>query len=82
MLGPAGAEAATIVNLSASGLMLHVPVRPSEEYGSNVVVQFLGTRKDGVVRHVSRAQYGFFVGVEYDHTIQTQKALPTVPACL
>ena len=48
-------ESATVLNLSASGLMLHVPVRPKLTVGSTVHLVFLRTAGTGVVRHVSSA---------------------------
>ena len=60
-------EPATLVNASASGLMLHLPVRPSANVGSHVEVEFLNTRLCGVIRCVSpSSNYGVFIDIELD----------------
>jgi hypothetical protein len=57
-------EVGSVVNVSARGVMLHVPVRPAIDIGCRVWIHFLGTVGLGIVRHVSSARYGFFVGIE------------------
>ena len=57
-------ESATLVNLSASGAMLHVPVRPNVEVGSEVQAHFLNTAVNAVVRHISPARYGVHIGLK------------------
>ena len=59
-------EPANVVNVSASGVMLHAPVALPDPCGAHVQVEFLGNVSRGVVRHVSGAPYGRFVGIEFD----------------
>ena len=59
-------EPANVVNVSASGVMLHAPVALPDTCGAHVQVEFLGNVSRGVVRHVSGAPYGRFVGIEFD----------------
>ena len=59
-------ETATLVNLSVSGLMLHVPITPNLSVGHKVQVVFLRTSQTGIVRHVSSARYGVLLGIEFD----------------
>lgn len=60
------AELATIVNLSASGLMLHFAVRPPMEVGRHVQVTFLGTEWQGTIKHISPARQGILMGIRLD----------------
>lgn len=59
-------ELVSIVNVSASGLMMHVPVPLRATPGCRLQVEYLGVVSRGVIRHVSPARYGVFVGLELD----------------
>lgn len=59
-------EMVSIVNVSASGLMMHVPVPLRARPGCRLQVEYLGVVSRGVIRHVSPANYGVFVGLELD----------------
>ena len=54
----------TVVNISASGVMVHLPVQPRFDAATVVDVSFFRVSGRGTVRHVSRAEDGVFVGIE------------------
>jgi hypothetical protein len=57
---------ATVMNMSASGLMLHLPARPDVAVGSRVHVDFLRTGHSGTVKHLSHARHGYYLGLKLD----------------
>jgi hypothetical protein len=61
--GAGNSDYGSIVNLSASGVMLRMPVRTAIAVGSEVHVAFLGIVARGTVKHITPAGYGVFIGI-------------------
>src|SRR5687767_7175968 len=61
---------ATVINMSASGVMVHLAVRADVPVGSTVQVEFLRTRQSATVKHVSHARHGVYVGLKFEELPQ------------